>query len=161
MENNGFILFIGGAFTCLALIALPVFLLASVVALGLAIVRYRKLYVMDNYYTLLVYRLIDQPESLNQKPMVRIFAEGEAHTIPERDQVIVLIQYRAHKDKILAFMKEKGYQETKYFWGYIMLQFITEQGLQELLFFAVRKIMVVIKHNQQLKHRSKLHFKKA
>ena len=115
MENNGFILFIGSAFICLSLIALPVFLLASVIALGLAIVRYRKEYVMDNYYTLLVYRLADQPEALNQKPMVRIFAEGEAHTIPERDQVIVLIQYRAHKDKILAFMKEKGYQETKYF----------------------------------------------
>ena len=115
MENNGFVLFIGSAFICLSLIALPVFLLASVVALGLAIIRYRKLYVMDNYYTLLVYRLIDQPEALNQKPMVRIFAEGEAHTIPARDQVIVLIQYRAHKDKIKAFMKEKGYQETKYF----------------------------------------------
>lgn len=42
-----------------------------------------------------------------------------------------------------------------------MLQFITEQGLQELLFFAVRKIMVVIKHNQQLKHKLKLQFKKA
>ena len=69
---------------------------------------------MDNYYTLLVYRLIDQPESLNDKPMVRIFAEGETHTIPARDQVIVLVQYRAHKDKIMAFMKEKGYTETKY-----------------------------------------------
>ena len=115
MENNGFILFIGSAFMCLALIALPVFLLASAVALGLAIVRYRKEYVMDNYYTLLVYRLIDQPEALNEKPMVRIFAEGEAHTIPARNQVIVLIQYRAHKDKILAFMKENGYTETKYF----------------------------------------------
>ena len=115
MENNGFLLFMGSAFICLSLIALPVFLLASVIALGLAIVRYRKEYVMDNYYTLLVYRLIDQPEALNEKPMVRIFAEGEAHTIPERDQVIVLIQYRAHKDKILAFMKENGYQETKYF----------------------------------------------
>ena len=115
MENNGFILFVGSAFICLSLIALPVFLLASGVALGLAIVRYRKLYVMDNYYTLLVYRLIDQPEPLNDKPMVRIFAEGEAHTIPAKDQVIVLIQYRAHKDKIQAFMKEKGYQETRYF----------------------------------------------
>ena len=115
MENNGFLLFIGGAFICLGLLALPAFLLASVIALGLAIVRYRKQYVMDNYYTLLVYRLIDQPESLNDKPMVRIFAEGEAHTIPARDQVIVLIQYRAHKDKILSFMKEKGYSETKYF----------------------------------------------
>ena len=115
MENNGFILFIGSAFICLGLLVLPIFLLASVVALGLAIVRYRKLYVMDNYYTLLVYRLIDQPEALNAKPMVRLFAEGEKHTIPARDQVIVLIQYRAHKDKILAFMKEKGYQETKYF----------------------------------------------
>ena len=115
MENNGFILFIGSAFICLLLIALPVFLLASVVALGLAIVRYRKQYVMDNYYTLLVYRLIDQPEALNETPMVRIFAEGEACTIPARDQVIVLIQYRAHKDKIKAFMKEKGYEETKYF----------------------------------------------
>ena len=115
MENSGFILFIGSAFICLALIALPVFLLASVVALGLAIVRYRKLYVMDKYYTLLVYRLVDQPEALNSKPMVRIFAEGEAHTIPARDQVIVLIQYRAHKDKILTFMREKGYSETKYF----------------------------------------------
>ena len=115
MENNGFLLFVGGAFICLGLIALPVFLLASVVALGLAIVRYRNQYIMDNYYTLLVYRLIDQPESLNDKPMVRIFAEGEAHTIPSRDQVIVLIQYRAHKDKILSFMKEKGYAETKYF----------------------------------------------
>lgn len=115
MENNGFLLFIGGAFICLALIALPVFLLASVVALGLAIVRYRKQYVMNNYYTLLVYRLVDQPEPLNDKPMVRIFAEGEKHTIPARDQVIVLIQYRAHKDKIMAFMKEKGYQETEYF----------------------------------------------
>ena len=115
MENNSFILFIGGAFICLGLIALPVFLLASVVALGLAIIRYRKEYVMDNYYTLLVYRLIDQPESLNEKPMVRIFAEGEKHTIPARDQVIVLIQYRAHKDKIQSFMKEKGYVETEYF----------------------------------------------
>ena len=115
MENNGFILFVGSAFICLGLLALPVFLLASVVALGLAIVRYRKQYVMDKYYTLLVYRLIDQPEPLNDKPMVRIFAEGEAHTIPAGDQVIVLIQYRAHKDKIQAFMKEKGYQETKYF----------------------------------------------
>ena len=115
MENNGFLLFVGGAFICLGLLALPVFLLASVVALGFAIVRYRKLYVMDNYYTLLVYRLIDQPEPLNDKPMLRIFAEGEAHTIPAREQVIVLIQYRAHKDKILAFMKEKGYTETKYF----------------------------------------------
>ena len=115
MENNSFILFIGGAFICLALIALPIFLLASVVALGLAIVRYRKLYIMDNYYTLLVYRLIDQPEALNERPMVRIFAEGEAHTIPARDQVIILVQYRAHKDKIQAFMKENGYQETKYF----------------------------------------------
>ena len=45
--------------------------------------------------------------------MVRIFAEGEAHTIPEKDQVIVLVQYRAHKDKILSFMKEKGYSENK------------------------------------------------
>lgn len=115
MENNGFILFIGCAFICLGLIALPVFLLSSVIALGPAIVRYRKLYVMDNYYTLLVYRLINQPEALNERPMVRVFAEGEAHTIPARDQVIVLIQYRAHKDKILAFMKEKGYAETKYF----------------------------------------------
>lgn len=115
MENNGFILFIGCAFICLAFIALPVFLLASVVALGFAIVRYRKEYVMDNYYTLLVYRLIDQPDALNDRPMVRIFAEGEKHTIPEKDQVIILIQYRAHKDKIEAFMKEKGYQETKYF----------------------------------------------
>lgn len=115
MENNGFLLFIGGAFICLGLIALPIFLLASGVALGLAIVRYRKQYIMDNYYTLLVYRLIDQPETLNDKPMVRLFAEGEKHTIPEKDQVIVLIQYRAHKDKILSFMKEKGYQETKYF----------------------------------------------
>ena len=115
MENNGFFLFIGSAFICLALIALPVFLLASVVALGLAIVRYRKEYIMENYYTLLVYRLIDQPESLNSKPMVRIFAEGEAHTIPAKDQVIVLIQYRAHKYKIQAFMKENGYIETKYF----------------------------------------------
>ena len=70
---------------------------------------------MNNYYTLLVYRLVDQPEPLNDKPMVRIFAEGEKHTIPARDQVIVLIQYRAHKDKIMAFMKEKGYQETEYF----------------------------------------------
>ena len=42
-----------------------------------------------------------------------------------------------------------------------MLQFITEQGLQELLFFAIRKIMVVIKRNQQLKHKSKLQFKKV
>ena len=115
MENNGFILFIGSAFICLALIALPVFLLALAVALGLAIVRYRKLCIMDNYYTLLVYRLIDQPESLNDKPMVRVFAEGEAHTIPAKDQVIVLIQYRAHKDKIQSFMKENGYIETKYF----------------------------------------------
>lgn len=115
MENNGFILFVGSAFICLSLIALPVFLLASGVALGLAIVRYRRLYVMDHYYTLLVYRLIDQPESLNGKPMVRIFAEGEAHTIPGKDQVIVLIQYRAHKDKIQAFMKENGYAETKYY----------------------------------------------
>ena len=115
MENNGFILFIGSAFICLALIALPVFLLASAVALGLAIVRYRKQYIMDKYYTLLVYRLIDQPEALNERPMVRIFAGGEAHTIPARDQVIVLIQYRAHKDKIEAFMKENGYVETKYF----------------------------------------------
>ena len=115
MENNGFLLFVGGAFICLGLLALPIFLLASAVALGLAIVRYRKQYIMDSYYTLLVYRLIDQPESLNGKPMVRIFAEGEAHTIPARDQVIVLIQYRAHKDKIQAFMKENGYAETKYF----------------------------------------------
>ena len=115
MENNGFLLFIGSAFICLILIALPVFLLASGVALGLAIIRYLKLYVMDHYYTLLVYRLIDQPEPLNDKPMVRIFAEGEAHTIPARDQVIVLIQYRAHKDKIQSFMKENGYVETKYF----------------------------------------------
>lgn len=115
MENNGFILFIGSAFICLALIALPVFLLASIVALGLAIVRFRKLYVMDNYYTLLVYRLIDQPEALNEKPMVRIFAEGEKHTMPKKDQVIVLIQYRAHKEKIQSFMKESGYSETKYF----------------------------------------------
>ena len=115
MENNGFILFVGSAFICLSLIALPIFLLASVIALGLAIVRYRKEYIMAHYYTLLVYRLIDQPESLNEKPMVRIFAEGEKHTIPEKDQVIVLIQYRAHKDKIQAFMKEKGYTETKYF----------------------------------------------
>ena len=115
MGNNGLILFIGGAFICLSLIALPVFLLASVIALGLAIVRYRKLYIMDHYYTLLVYRLIDQPESLNDKPMVRIFAEGEAHTIPAKDQVIVMIQYRAHKDKIQSFMKENGYIETKYF----------------------------------------------
>lgn len=115
MENNGFLLFIGSVFICLALIALPVFLLASVAALGLAVVRYRKEYIMDHYYTLLVYRLIDQPGSLNEKPMVRIFAEGEAHTIPARDQVIVLIQYRAHKDKIQSFMKENGYSETKYF----------------------------------------------
>ena len=115
MENNGFILFIGSAFICLSLIALPVFLLVSVVALGLSIVRYRKQYVMDHYYTLLVYRLIDQPEPLNDKPMVRIFAEGEKHTIPEKDQVIVLIQYRAHKDKIKSFMKENGYTETEYF----------------------------------------------
>lgn len=115
MENSGFILFVGSAFICLSLIALPVFLLALVIALGLAIVRYWKLYIMDHYYTLLVYRLIDQPESLNNKPMVRIFAEGEAHTIPAKDQVIVLIQYRAHKDKIQAFMKENGYAETKYF----------------------------------------------
>ena len=115
MENNGFILFVGGAFICLGLLALPVFLLASAVALGLAIVRYRKQYVMDSYYTLLVYRLIDQPEPLNDRPMVRIFAEGEAHTIPAKDQVIVLIQYRAHKDKIQSFMKENGYIETKYF----------------------------------------------
>lgn len=115
MENNGFILFVGSAFICLLLIALPVFLLASGVALGLAIVRYRKEYIMGNYYTLLVYRLIDQPESMNDKPMVRIFAEGEAHTVPARDQVIVLIQYRAHKDKIQSFMKENGYAETKYF----------------------------------------------
>ena len=115
MENNGFLLFIGSAFICLGLIALPVFLLASVVALGLAIVRYRKLYIMDHYYTLLVYRLIDQPDALNAKPMVRIFAEGEKHTIPEKDQVIVLIQYRAHRDKIQTFMKENGYIETKYF----------------------------------------------
>lgn len=115
MENNGFILFIGSAFICLSLIALPVFLLALAVALGLAIVRYRKQFIMDNYYTLLVYRLIDQPESLNSKPMVRLFAEGEKHTIPAKDQVIVLIQYRAHKDKILSFMKENGYAETKYF----------------------------------------------
>ena len=115
MENNGFILFVGSAFICLSLIALPVFLLALAVALGLAIVRYRKLYVMDNYYTLLVYRLIDQPESLNGKPMVRIFSEGELHTIPAKDQVIVLIQYLAHKDKIRSFMKENGYAETKYF----------------------------------------------
>ena len=42
-----------------------------------------------------------------------------------------------------------------------MLQFITEQGLQELLFFAIRKIMAVIKHNQQIKHKSKLQFKKV
>ena len=42
-----------------------------------------------------------------------------------------------------------------------MLQFITEQGLQELLLFAVRKIMLTIKHNQQVKHKSKLQFKKA
>ena len=161
MENNGFVLFIGSAFICLALIALPVFLLASVVALGLAIVRYRKEYIMDNYYTLLVYRLIDQPESLNDKPMVRIFAEGEAHTIPERGQVIVLIQYRAHKDKILSFMKEKGYIETKYFWGENMFQFITEQGLQGLAIFIVRKVMYVIKHNQQIKHKSKLQFKRV
>ena len=91
MENNSFILFIGSAFICLGLLALPVFLLASVVALGLAVVRYWKEYIMENYYTLLVYRLIDQPEALNDKPMVRIFAEGEAHTIPARDQVIVLI----------------------------------------------------------------------
>ena len=115
MGNNGFILFVGSAFICLSLIALPVFLLASVIALGLAIVRYRKRYVMDHYYTLLVYRLINQPESLNDRPMVRIFAEGEAHTIPAKDQVIVLIQYRAHKDKIQSFMKENGYTETKYF----------------------------------------------
>lgn len=115
MENNGFLLFIGSAFICLALIALPFFLLASVVAFGLAIVRYRKEYVMGNYYTLLVYRLIDQPEALNDRPIVRIFAEGEAHTVPARDQVIVLIQYRAHKDKIRSFMKENGYTETKYF----------------------------------------------
>ena len=40
-----------------------------------------------------------------------------------------------------------------------MLQFITEQGLQELSFFAVRKIMLAIKHNQQLKRKSKLQFK--
>ena len=71
MENNGFILFIGSAFICLGLIALPVFLLALAVALGLAIVRYWDQYIMENYYTLLVYRLIDQPESLNDKPMVR------------------------------------------------------------------------------------------
>ena len=115
MENNGFLLFIGCAFICLSLIALPVFLLALVIALGLAIVRYRKLHIMDHYYTLLVYRLIDQPEPLNDKPMVRIFAEGEAHTIPAKDQVIVLIQYRAHRDKIQSFMKENGYTETKYF----------------------------------------------
>ena len=115
MENNGFILFVGSAFICLSLIALPVFLLALAVALGLAIVRYRKQFIMNNYYTLLVYRLIDQPESLNSKPMVRLFAEGEKHTIPAKDQVIVLIQYRAHKDKIQSFMKENGYAETKYF----------------------------------------------
>lgn len=115
MENNGFLLFIGSAFICLGLLALPFFLLASVVALGLTIVRYRKEYVMNKYYTLLVYRLIDQPEALNDRPMVRIFAEGEKHTVPARDQVIVLIQYRAHKDKIKAFMKEKGYSETQYF----------------------------------------------
>lgn len=115
MENNGFLLFIGSAFICLGLLALPVFLLASAVALGLAIIRYRKFYIMDHYYTLLVYRLIDQPEVLNGKPMVRIFAEGEKHTIPAKDQIIVLIQYRAHKDKIQSFMKENGYSETKYF----------------------------------------------
>jgi hypothetical protein len=50
MENNGFILFVGSAFICLSLIALPVFLLALAVALGLAIVRYRKEYIMDHYY---------------------------------------------------------------------------------------------------------------
>lgn len=115
MQNNGFILFIGSAFICLSLIAMPVFLLASIVALGLAVVRYRKQSIMNDYYTLLVYRLIDQPEALNERPMVRIFAEGELHTIPAKDQVIVLIQYRAHRDKIQSFMKENGYAETKYF----------------------------------------------
>ena len=73
----------------------------------------------DNYFSYIAEQEsveeIDQPESLNDKPMVRIFAEGEAHTIPAKDQVIVLIQYRAHKDKILSFMKENGYSETKYF----------------------------------------------
>lgn len=115
MQNNGFILFIGSAFICLSLIAMPVFLLASIVALWLAVVRYRKQSIMNDYYTLLVYRLIDQPEALNERPMVRIFAEGELHTIPAKDQVIVLIQYRAHRDKIQSFMKENGYAETKYF----------------------------------------------
>ena len=42
-----------------------------------------------------------------------------------------------------------------------MLQFITEQGLQELAIFIVRKVMYVIKHNQQIKHKSKLQFKKV
>lgn len=42
-----------------------------------------------------------------------------------------------------------------------MLQFITEQGLQELSIFIVRKVMLVIKHNRQLKHKLKLQFKKA
>ena len=42
-----------------------------------------------------------------------------------------------------------------------MLQFITEQGLQELSIFIVRKVMLVIKQNQQIKHKSKLHLKKA
>lgn len=42
-----------------------------------------------------------------------------------------------------------------------MLQFITEQGLQELSFFVVRKVMSVIRYNQQIKHKSKLQFKKV
>ena len=42
-----------------------------------------------------------------------------------------------------------------------MLQFITEQGLQELSIFVARKVLLVIKHNQQIKHKSKLQFKKV
>lgn len=42
-----------------------------------------------------------------------------------------------------------------------MLQFITEQGLQEISIFVVREVILVDKHNQQVKHKSKLQFKKA
>ena len=42
-----------------------------------------------------------------------------------------------------------------------MLQFITEQGMQEISFFIVRKVILVIKHNQQIKHKSKLQAKKV
>ena len=36
-----------------------------------------------------------------------------------------------------------------------MLQFITEQGLQELSTFVVRKVILIIKHNQEINKRNR------